>query len=216
MRAPSLKCAPPGQIGNRFAVNSPFGISDLRPCSVCGMIRATWASQAGWVAMPSIALRLALVLLVVIAPGIAAAADLPQQAPPTTAPAAYVPAVPDWIVTIGAEGRIIPAFPGAADKKLGWSALPLFSIRQAGTPPDFFGPRDSFSFSLINTPMFQFGPAAAIHQSAQGLRLCRAVRAGRCRLRRPGRRLRQFLAGLVAAPAWRGPARHRRRNRRHR
>ena len=109
--------------------------------------------------MPSIALRLALVLLVIIAPGISAAADLPQQAPPPTAPTAYAPAVPDWIVTIGAEGRIIPAFPGAADKKLGWSALPLFSIRQAGTPPDFFGPRDSFSFSLINTAMFQFGPA---------------------------------------------------------
>jgi MipA family protein len=99
-------------------------------------------------------------LLVIITPGIAAAADLPQQAAPApTAPAAYVPAVPDWIVTIGAEGRIIPAFPGAADKKLGWSALPLFSIRQAGTPPDFFGPRDSFSFNIINSGMFQLGPA---------------------------------------------------------
>ncbi len=108
--------------------------------------------SAGW--------RSALALLVVVAPGLAAAADLPPQAPPPpTAPAAYVPAVPDWIVTIGAEGRIIPAFPGAADKKLGWSALPLFSIRQAGTPPDFFGPRDSFGFNLINTGMFQFGPA---------------------------------------------------------
>lgn len=104
--------------------------------------------------------RFALALFVVVVPGIAAAADLPQQAPPPpTAPAAYVPAVPDWIVTIGLEGRIIPAFPGAADKKLGWSALPLFSIRKAGTPPDFFGPRDSFGFNLIDTGMFQFGPA---------------------------------------------------------
>ena len=103
--------------------------------------------------------RFALALFAVGAPGVAAAADLPQQAPPPTAPAAYVPAVPDWIVTIGAEGRIIPAFPGASDKKLGWSALPLFSIRKAGTPPDFFGPRDSFGFNLINTAMFQFGPA---------------------------------------------------------
>ncbi len=110
--------------------------------------------------MPSIVWRFALGLFVVVAPGIAAAADLPQQAPPPpTAPAAYVPAVPDWIVTIGAEGRIIPAFPGASDKKLGWSALPLFSIRQAGTPPDYFGPRDSFGFNLINTGVFQFGPA---------------------------------------------------------
>jgi outer membrane protein len=108
--------------------------------------------SAGW--------RSALALLVVVAPSLAAAADLPQEASPSpTAPAAYVPAVPDWIVTIGAEGRIIPAFPGAADKKLGWSALPLFSIRQAGTPPDFFGPRDSFGFNIINTGMFQFGPA---------------------------------------------------------
>ena len=108
--------------------------------------------SAGW--------RSALALLVVVAPSLAAAADLPPQAPPPpTAPAAYAPAVPDWIVTIGAEGRIIPAFPGAADKKLGWSALPLFSIRQAGTPPDFFGPRDSFGFNIINTGMFQFGPA---------------------------------------------------------
>ncbi len=99
----------------------------------------------------------------VLAPGVAAAADLPVQ--PTsapTAPAAYTPALPDWIVTIGLEGRIIPGFPGASDKKLGWSALPLFSIRKQREPPDFFGPRDSFSFSVINTPAFQFGPAVQI------------------------------------------------------
>ncbi len=112
--------------------------------------------------MPLIAWRFALALLVVVAPSIAVAADLPQQASPPTAPAAYVPAVPDWIVTIGAEGRIIPAFPGASDKKLGWSALPLFSIRKEGTPPDYFGPRDSFGFNLINSSVFQFGPALQI------------------------------------------------------
>ena len=104
--------------------------------------------------------RFVIALLGVLSPGMAAAADLPvQPTPQPTAPAAYTPAVPDWIVTIGLEGRIIPAFPGAADSKLGWSALPLFSIRKEGTPPDFFGPRDSFSFSVINNPVFQFGPA---------------------------------------------------------
>ncbi|MFZ3309978.1 MAG: MipA/OmpV family protein [Xanthobacteraceae bacterium] len=106
---------------------------------------------------------LVLSLLGVITPGLAAAADLPVQ--PTTvptAPAVYAPAVPDWIVTIGLEGRIIPAFPGSSDKDFGWSALPLFSIRKQGEPPDFFGPRDSFSFSVINTPAFQFGPAVQI------------------------------------------------------
>ena len=110
--------------------------------------------------MLSASWRFALALLVVVAPGAAAAADLPQQAaPPPTAPAAYLPAAPDWIVTIGAEGRIIPAWPGASDKKLGWSALPLFSIRKAGTPPDFFGPRDSFGFNVIDLGAFQLGPA---------------------------------------------------------
>ncbi len=103
---------------------------------------------------------LAIVLGGLVTPGIAAAADLPpQSAPPPTAPAAYTPAAPDWIVTIGLEGRIIPAWPGASDKKFGLTALPLFSIRQAGTPPDFFGPRDSFGFSIINLGQFQLGPA---------------------------------------------------------
>jgi outer membrane protein len=95
--------------------------------------------------------------------GSAMAADLPAQpTPQPTAPAVYAPAAPDWIVTIGLEGRIIPGFPGASTKDIGWSGMPLFSIRNAGTPPDFFGPRDSFSFSVINTPVFQFGPAVQI------------------------------------------------------
>ena len=99
----------------------------------------------------------------VLAGGSAMAADLPAQPiPPPTAPAVYAPAVPDWIVTIGLEGRIVPGFPGAPAKELGWSGLPLFSIRNQGTPPDFFGPRDSFGFSVINTPVFQFGPAVQI------------------------------------------------------
>src|SRR5271169_1472343 len=107
---------------------------------------------AGW--------RIAIAVFVVLAPAIAVAADLPpQSAPPPAAPAAYTPTVPDWIVTIGVEGRIVPAWPGASDKKLGWSALPLFSIRKAGTPPDFFGPRDSFGFNVIDLGAFQLGPA---------------------------------------------------------
>ncbi len=108
--------------------------------------------------MGSAAWRFAVALCAVVVPGVAAAADLSAPSPPA-APAAYAPAVPDWIVTIGAEGRIVPAWPGASDSKLGWSALPLFSIRNVGTPPDFFGPRDSFGFNIINTGMFQIGPA---------------------------------------------------------
>jgi outer membrane protein len=102
-------------------------------------------------------------MLLAIAPDIAAAADLPpQSAPPPAAPAAYAPAAPDWIVTIGIEGRVIPAWAGAPDSKFGWSAMPLFSVRKAGAPPDFFGPRDSFGFSVLNLGPFRFGPAVKI------------------------------------------------------
>ncbi len=98
--------------------------------------------------------------LVAMTPGMAVAADLPAQSPPPpTAPAVYAPAVPDWIVTVGIEPRAIPAWPGAGQSKLGWSVLPLFSIRKAGTPPDFFGARDSFGFPIVNLGQFQFGPA---------------------------------------------------------
>ena len=164
--------------------------------------------SAGW--------RFALALLVVVAPSLAAAADLPPQAPPPpTAPAAYVPAVPDWIVTIGVEGRIIPAFPGAADKKLGWSALPLFSIRkQARRRTSSVRATVSASTSSISAC---FSSARRCNSSIGArLRIMPSSSASRCRLRRPGRRFRQFLAGVVAATAWRGSPRHRRRDRRDR
>jgi outer membrane protein len=105
--------------------------------------------------------RIALTICVVAAPAVAVAADLPQQsaAPAPTAPAAFAPPVPNWIVTVGLEGRIVPEWPGAADKKLGLTALPLFNVRKEGDPPDFFGPRDSFGVNLVNVSAFQFGPA---------------------------------------------------------
>jgi len=115
--------------------------------------------------MMSLAWRFALALSVVGAPGIAAAADLPAQSvppPPATAPATSTPAAPDWIVTIGLEGRIIPAWPGAPDSKFGLSGFPLFSLRKDGTPPEFFGPRDSFGFSVIDLGQFKLGPAVRI------------------------------------------------------
>jgi outer membrane protein len=112
--------------------------------------------------MVSLPSRFALAALAVFAPGIAAGADLPAQ--PSTSPAAatFTPAVPDWIVTVGIEGRILPAWPGASDNKFGLTALPLFGVRKAGTPPDFNGPRDSFSFSIINIGTLKLGPAIAL------------------------------------------------------
>jgi len=113
--------------------------------------------------MASAAWRFVVVLAVLVAPGLAAAADLPpQSAPPPSAPATYTPAAPDWIVTVGVEPRAVPAWAGASDSRFGLSVFPLFSIRKAGTPPEFFGARDSFGFSIIDLGQFQLGPVGKI------------------------------------------------------
>jgi outer membrane protein len=107
--------------------------------------------------------RLGLALFIAAMPGLALAADLPAPpVPAPNAPAAYVPAAPDWIVTIGVEPRFGPAWAGATDSKFGYSAFPLFNIRNAGTAPDFFGARDSFGFNIINLGQFQLGPVGKI------------------------------------------------------
>src|SRR5277367_2862744 len=99
------------------------------------------------------------IVLVSTASDLAAAADLPQQAPNLVA---YTPPVPDWIVTIGAEFRAVPAWPGAPDNKIALAGLPLFSVRHAGEPPPYFGPRDSFGFDVIDLGQLKFGPAIKI------------------------------------------------------
>jgi len=99
-----------------------------------------------------------LLALAFAAPDGVRAADLPQPAP-APAPVAYTPPVPDWIVTVGIEGRIVPAWPGAPDSKFRLTGLPLFSIRHAGEPPPYFGPRDSFGFTVIDLGQLKFGPA---------------------------------------------------------
>jgi len=93
------------------------------------------------------------------APSVAGAADLPEAgAPPSSAP--FAPAsAPDWTVTVGGEFRLIPAWPGAPTTTFGYTGLPLISIRQAGTPPLFFGERDGFGFPIINLDQIKIGPA---------------------------------------------------------
>jgi outer membrane protein len=107
--------------------------------------------------------RSAFAAFVIVAPAVAAAADLPA-APPVapTAPAAYAPAAPDWIVTLGIEGRVVPAWPGAPGGELAVTGMPLFSVRKQGTPPDYFGPRDSFGFPILDFGQFKVGPAIKI------------------------------------------------------
>jgi outer membrane protein len=108
-------------------------------------------------------MRLAVLAVLALAPGIAAAADLPPAAPEAAAaPAVYAPPQPEWTVTVGVEPRMVPAWPGASDSRLGLSVLPLFSIRKAGTPPEFFGARDSFGFDILDLGQFQLGPVGKL------------------------------------------------------
>jgi MipA family protein len=100
---------------------------------------------------------------VLLAQAIASATDLPAPAAaPPGAPATYVPPAPDWIVTIGGELRVNPQWPGAPDGTFWPFGSPLFSIRKAGTPPDYFGPRDSFGFPIVDFGQFKLGPAAKL------------------------------------------------------
>jgi len=112
--------------------------------------------------MVSFAGRIGLVLVVLAAPAGVRAADFPAPPAAQAAPMAAVTAPPDWIVTIGAEGRVLPAWPGAPDSKFGYSGMPLFSVRKDGTPPEFFGPRDSFGFSVLDLGQFKLGPAVRL------------------------------------------------------
>jgi outer membrane protein len=94
-----------------------------------------------------------------MAPAIGLAADLLA---PAAAQAATVSAVPDWIVTIGGELRIGPKWAGAPDGTFGLTGGPLFSIRKVGTPPEYFGPRDSFGFTILDLGQIKIGPAVQI------------------------------------------------------
>ena len=102
-----------------------------------------------------------------LAPAAAVAADLPEPSPPVP-PAAYVSAAPDWIVTIGAEARVVPAWAGAPTSLYGFSGMPLFYIRKPGDLPFFFGARDSFGYPLLDFGPFQAGPVGRIEYPRYG------------------------------------------------
>jgi len=99
-----------------------------------------------------------------LVPGIAVAADLEPlaPAPPPAAPSTYMPAVPDWIVTVGGEVRGVPAWPGAPTNLYGLGGFPLFNIRKPTDPPFFFGARDGFGFPLLDLGQFQAGPVGTL------------------------------------------------------
>lgn len=69
-------------------------------------------------------------------------------------------AAKEWTVTLGAEGRMTPTFPGS--DRYTFLPLPLFDVRRAGTPARFHSPRDGFGVPLYDTGSFRAGPAFKI------------------------------------------------------
>ncbi len=92
--------------------------------------------------------------------GTAFAADLPGPAPAAPAPAvtAPAPAPSGWIVTLGAEGRVVPGWDGAPLDHISLTGFPMIDIRRAGTPPRFFSAHDSFGISLLDLGNLHVGP----------------------------------------------------------
>lgn len=66
----------------------------------------------------------------------------------------------DWTVTIGVEGRVLPAYEGSGNFEL-WP-FPLFSVRRAGAPENFRSPRDGFSVGILDSRRFQVGPTLKV------------------------------------------------------
>jgi outer membrane protein len=92
----------------------------------------------------------------------AAAADVDQSAAPAPMVAKAPPAVSDWLITIGGEVRVLPAWPGAPATVYGVGGFPLFSVGKPGDPPFFFGARDGFDYPLLDFGKLQFGPVGTL------------------------------------------------------
>ncbi len=104
----------------------------------------------------------AVAVVFIVVPGIAAAADLPVEPSPPPAQATYAPPAPDWIVTVGAEVRAIPAWPGAPTTEYGLTGVPLFALQKPGDPPFFFGARDGFGVPILDFGQLQLGPVGKL------------------------------------------------------
>jgi len=61
----------------------------------------------------------------------------------------------DWTVTLGVDGRVMPTYPGAGSDRL--IPIPLFDLRQAGTPRHFSSPRDGLSIGILDSGGFRAG-----------------------------------------------------------
>jgi outer membrane protein len=70
------------------------------------------------------------------------------------------PAVFDWTITVGAEGRVEPLFQGSDREAL--RPYPIFAVRRFGTAEPFRGPRDGIGVGLVDGSNFALGPVGQI------------------------------------------------------
>jgi outer membrane protein len=67
---------------------------------------------------------------------------------------------PDWTVTIGVEGRMLPRYEGSNSEV--FRPLPVINVRRAGTAARFRSPRDGASFGILESGRFVAGPTFKI------------------------------------------------------
>ena len=65
-----------------------------------------------------------------------------------------------WIITVGAEMRVVRPYEG--DNTYVFRALPLFDVRRAGTARHFSSPRDGISVEILEFDKFRAGPTLKI------------------------------------------------------
>lgn len=91
-------------------------------------------------------------------PAVAGAADLGSLRTMRSAPAG---ASDTYVITVTANGQIIPRYPGS--DKLTGVVYPSINIRRADEPPRFAAPDDGFSISIYDEiPELRFGPVARV------------------------------------------------------
>jgi outer membrane protein len=106
--------------------------------------------------------RVVIAALFLVIPGVALAADIDSSSPPPPVTAKSALVAPDWVVTIGAEVRAIPAWPGSPTNLYGYTGFPLLALQKPTDPPFFFGARDGFGVPILDFGQLQFGPVGKI------------------------------------------------------
>jgi outer membrane protein len=74
--------------------------------------------------------------------------------------AAAPPAANAWVITIGADARAIPRYPGS--NAFGMTPIPYFDMARPGSPEKFHGPIDGLGFALFDNNVVAIGPVGSL------------------------------------------------------